>query len=127
MARHLANALGFAKQGEQLAETRQLESLHRLSTFVLHDIKNHISGLSLVVENARRHLANPEFQRDAMAVVERTVASLRELMSQVAAVARPPDVRPEPCTMAELLGEAAQTAGLTPGAHEGIRLGPGCG
>src|SRR5205085_5278467 len=92
MARQIANALWFARQAEQLAETRQLETLHRLSSFVLHDIKNHISGLSLVLENARKHLSNPEFQRDAMAVVERTVVSLRELVSQVAGVARPTEI-----------------------------------
>src|SRR5262249_40856194 len=50
LSRQLAAALGFARQAELLAETRQLESLNRLSSFVLHDIKNHVSGLSLVVE-----------------------------------------------------------------------------
>jgi putative PEP-CTERM system histidine kinase len=122
MARQLAATLSFARQAELLAETRQLESLHRLSSFVLHDIKNQVSGLSLVVENARRHLANPEFQRDAMAVVERTVMSLRELMSQVAGVARPPEVRPEPCRLPDLIDEAVQAAGLEAGEREGIML-----
>ena len=124
MARQLAAALWFAQLGERLAETRQLESLNRLSSYVLHDIKNHVSGLSLVVENARRHLANPEFQRDAMAVVERTVASLRELMNQVAGMARPSDVRAEPCDVLALLEEAAAAAGLggPAGAPEGVRL-----
>ncbi|TMQ70449.1 MAG: PEP-CTERM system histidine kinase PrsK [Candidatus Eisenbacteria bacterium] len=89
MSRQLAAALWFARVGEQLAETRQLESLHRLSTFVLHDIKNQVSGLSLVVENAQRHLTDPEFQRDAMQVVERTVHNLRQLMGHVAGVAKP--------------------------------------
>ncbi|OGF12877.1 MAG: hypothetical protein A2W00_04100 [Candidatus Eisenbacteria bacterium RBG_16_71_46] len=126
MARQLAAALWSARLAEQLAETRQLESLNRLSTFVLHDIKNHVSGLSLVVDNARRHLANPEFQRDAMAVVERTVASLRELMEQVAGVARPPALRAETVKMDELLGEAAAAAGLKPGAHDGIQLTVRC-
>jgi hypothetical protein len=53
----------------------QFESLNRLSTFVLHDIKNQVSGLTLVVENARRHITDPEFQRDAMRVIERTVSN----------------------------------------------------
>jgi len=127
MTRQLANALWFAHQAELLAETRQLESLHRLSSFVLHDIKNHISGLSLVVDNARRHLSNPEFQRDALAVVERTVVSLRELMSQVAGVARPSEVRPEPCSVADLLDEATLAAGLAPGGSGGVRLKVCCG
>jgi nitrogen fixation/metabolism regulation signal transduction histidine kinase len=89
---------------------------------VLHDIKNHVSGLSLVVDNARRHLANPEFQRDALAVVERTVRNLKELMSQVSGVARSPDVHPEPCDVRELLTEATMSAGLEPGARDGIEL-----
>ena len=109
-----------------LAEKRQFESLDRLSTHVLHDIKNHVSGLSLVVENARRHLGNPEFQRDALAVVERTVANLRQLMSQVASVARAPEVRPEPCAVPALLSEAAASAGLTVAERDGIAFRMTC-
>jgi len=122
MARQIAAALWFARQAELLAETRQLESLNRLSTFVLHDIKNHVSGLSLVVENARRHLANPEFQRDAMAVVERTVRNLKELMNQVSGLSRTSEVHPEPCDVRELLEEATLSAGLVPGERDGIEV-----
>jgi len=122
MARQIAAALWFARQAEQLAETRQLESLNRLSTFVLHDIKNHVSGLSLVVENARRHLANPEFQRDAMAVVERTVRNLKELMNQVSGLSRTSEVHPEPCDVRELLEEATLAAGLVPGERDGVQV-----
>lgn len=121
-ARHVASTLWAARQAELLAEARQLESLNRLSSFVLHDIKNQVSGLSLVVENARRHLGNPEFQRDAMAVVERTVASLRELMNHVSGVARTLDVRPEPCTGREIVESAIADSGLVAGEAQGVRL-----
>jgi putative PEP-CTERM system histidine kinase len=126
MARHLAGTLWYARQAEQLAETRQLESLHRLSSYVLHDIKNHVSGLSLVVENARRHLSNPEFQRDAMAVVERTVGSLKDLMSHVASVSRPPEPRPEVCRVDDLLEEASMTSGLSAAEQNGVRYRTTC-
>ena len=122
MSRQLASALWFARQTEALVEARQLESLHRLSSFVLHDIKNQVSGLSLVVENARRHLGNPDFQRDAMAVVERTVTSLRELMNQVSGVGRSLDVRPAPCAPADLVTDAVGASGLVPGESQGVRL-----
>jgi putative PEP-CTERM system histidine kinase len=115
MARQLAAALWFARQGEILAETRQMESLHRLSTFVMHDIKNHVSGLSLMLENARKHLAKPEFQKDMLHVLERTVASLRDLMEQVSGVTRPPLANPEPCNLERLLEDAMLAAGLRPG------------
>lgn len=122
MSRQLAAALWFARVAAQLAETRQLESLNRLSTFVLHDIKNQVSGLSLVVDNARRHMADPEFQRDAMKVVERTVLNLRELMAHVSGVGRPPAIQPGPCRVRELLADAVEAAGLSAGVHGAIRL-----
>jgi putative PEP-CTERM system histidine kinase len=126
MARQVAAALWFARQADQLAETRQLESLNRLSTFVLHDIKNHVSGLSLVVENARRHMANPEFQRDALAVIERTVRNLKELMTQVSGLARTSELHPEPCDVRDLLEEATLAAGLTLGERDGLRVAIDC-
>ena len=112
MTRQLGAALWFARLAEQLAETRQLESLNRLSSYVLHDIKNQISGLSLVVQNARRFMDNPDFQRDALKTLEGTVASLTQLMNQVAGMARPTDLKVAPCELKGLLDEAAATSGL---------------
>uniref|UniRef100_A0A832I160 histidine kinase n=1 Tax=Eiseniibacteriota bacterium TaxID=2212470 RepID=A0A832I160_UNCEI len=120
VSRQIAAALWFARQAEALARARQLESFNRLASYVLHDIKNHVSGLSLVVENARRHMANPDFQRDALAVVERTVRALRELMGQVSSVARPPEVRPAPCDAGELVAAALAATGLAPGVRDGL-------
>ncbi|MFN8589313.1 MAG: XrtA/PEP-CTERM system histidine kinase PrsK [Candidatus Eisenbacteria bacterium] len=122
MSRQLAAALWFSRQAELMVEARQLESLNRLSSFVLHDIKNQVSGLSLVVDNARRHLGNPEFQRDAMAVVERTVKSLRELMSQVSSVSRTLHLQSAPCALSELVDDALAQAGLALGGAPGVRV-----
>jgi putative PEP-CTERM system histidine kinase len=126
MSRQLAAALWSARLADQLAETRQLESLNRLSTFVLHDIKNQVSGLSLVVENARRHLAEPEFQRDALRVVERTVANLRELMSQVSSVSKPPAADLKPVKVRRLVDDAVAAAGLAVGERDGVRFDVRC-
>lgn len=122
VARHIAAALWFARQAERLAESRQLESLGRLSTFVLHDIKNQVSGLSLVVENARRHMGNPQFQREALQVIERAVGSLQALMVQVASVARAPEVLKDACALEELLDEGLAAAGLSRGDRDGLRV-----
>jgi putative PEP-CTERM system histidine kinase len=122
MARQLAAALWFARLVDQLTETRQLESLYRLSSFVLHDIKNQVSGLSLVVENARRHMSDPVFQQDAMKVVERTVGNLRQLMSHVASVSRPPMIQRAPVKLRALVDEAVSVSGMREGDHGGLRL-----
>ncbi len=121
MSRQLASALWFSRQAERIAEARQMESLQRLSGFVLHDMKNHVSGLALVVDNARRHMGNPDFQRDAMAVVERTVRSLRELMLQVSGVSTPPAPQVGRVALRELVSDALVESGLAldqaPGLH----------
>ncbi len=122
LSHHLAASLWAARQAEQMAEARQLESLHRLSSYVLHDIKNQVSGLSLVVENAKRHLGNPDFQRDAMGVVERTVASLRELMDQVSGVGRQPPISSGPCEVRAIVDDALLVSGLGLGERQGVTL-----
>jgi len=122
MSRQLASALWFSRQAERMAEARQLESLQRLSSFVLHDMKNHVSGLALVVDNAKRHMGNPEFQRDAMAVVERTVRSLRELMSQVSGVSSPPAPQSAPVALRELITESLVESGLALEQAPGLRV-----
>ena len=122
MSRQLASALWFSRQAERIAEARQLESLQRLSSFVLHDMKNHVSGLSLVVDNARRHMGNPDFQRDAMAVVERTVRSLRELMSQVSGVSSPPAPQLARCLLRDVVSDALAESGLALESGSGLRV-----
>jgi signal transduction histidine kinase len=67
-------------------------------------------------------MANPEFQRDALAVVERTVRNLKELMNQVSGLSRTSDVHPEPCDVRELLEEATLAAGLVPGERDGVHV-----
>lgn len=122
MSRQLASALWFSRQAERMVEARQLESLQRLSSFVLHDMKNHVSGLALVVENARRHIGNPDFQRDAMAVVERSVRSLRELMSQVSGVSAAPQPQRAPVALRDLVSDALVESGLALGGTPGLQV-----
>jgi signal transduction histidine kinase len=76
-------------------------------------MKNHVSGLAMVVDNARRHMGNPDFQRDAMTVVERTVRSLRELMSQVSGVSSPPSPQLAACLLRDLVSDALAESGLS--------------
>lgn len=73
-----------------LAEMRQFEGFNRLSAYVLHDLKNLIAQLSLVVSNARRHGENPAFLKDAIATVENAVNRMNRLMEQLRAGDVPP-------------------------------------
>jgi putative PEP-CTERM system histidine kinase len=78
-----ASYLALEDAGRALAEARQFEGFNRLSAFVIHDLKNLIAQLSLVVRNAERHHNNPEFMRDAIKTVDHAVGKMSRLMSQL--------------------------------------------
>lgn len=78
-----ASYLAFEDAASQLAEARQFEGFNRLSAFVIHDLKNLIAQLTLVVGNAERHKNNPEFMQDAIKTVEHAVGKMNRLMSQL--------------------------------------------
>lgn len=81
--RQTAGYLALEDTANKLSEARQFEGFNRLSAFVIHDLKNLIAQLTLVVRNAERHSANPEFMRDAIQTVDHAVGKMSRLMSQL--------------------------------------------
>jgi putative PEP-CTERM system histidine kinase len=65
-----ASALLAVRMAEKLAHAREQQAWHRLSAFVLHDIKNAATMLSLLQENAPEHIHEPEFQQDMLELVD---------------------------------------------------------
>ena len=68
---------------QALAEARQFETFSRLSTYVVHDLKNLISQLSLVVSNAARHKSNPLFMENVISTVENSVSKMNRLLARM--------------------------------------------
>lgn len=94
-----------ARLSEQLARAREREAFHRLSTFVLHDLKNCVGALSLVSQNAERHGGNPEFQREAFRAVAESVRQMQELIGKLATLPRLPEVDASPSLINKLVEE----------------------
>ena len=55
---------------EALANAQRFEEFNRRFAFILHDIKNLVSQLSLLARNAERHADNPEFRADMVATLQ---------------------------------------------------------
>ncbi len=81
--RQAASHLAQMQTLQALAEARQFETFNRLSAYVIHDLKNLVAQLSLVVSNAHRHSDNPAFLKDAIATVENAVNRMNRLMQQL--------------------------------------------
>jgi len=82
-ARQAATFLGQMQATEALLEARKFDSFNRMSAFVVHDLKNIVAQLSLMLKNAERHRDNPEFQKDMLLTVEHSVERMKQLMMQL--------------------------------------------
>ena len=88
--RQAASFLAQMQATEALLEVRKFDAFNRMSAFVVHDLKNIVTQLSLMLKNAERHRANPEFQKDMLMTVEHSVERMRQLMLQLREGATPP-------------------------------------
>jgi len=91
-ASQAAGHLALLKASDQLLEARKFEAFNRMSAFVVHDLKNIVTQLSLMLRNAQRHGGNPEFQRDMLETVDNAVEKMRQLMTQLREGERPSGV-----------------------------------
>lgn len=81
--RQAAAFLAQVAATEALMENRRFEAFNRMSAFVVHDLKNVVTQLSLMMRNARRLHADPEFQQDMLATVESSLEKMRGLIRQL--------------------------------------------
>jgi len=89
VARQSSVAILNAKLSEELMASQELESFYKLSSFILHDLKNAVSMLSMMVENAEAHIKNPEFQRTMLETVSDVAERMKGLMSRISTVPWP--------------------------------------
>jgi len=85
-----AGFLARMQATEALLEARKFDAFNKMSAFVVHDLKNIVTQLSLMLRNAERHRDNPEFQQDMLMTVEHSVERMRQLMMQLREGATPP-------------------------------------
>jgi putative PEP-CTERM system histidine kinase len=83
MGRHVAVHLAQFEADRRLAESRQFETYHRLTAFVMHDLRNLAAQLALIVSNAEQHRRNPEFVDDAIGTIANSTRRMQRLIEQL--------------------------------------------
>lgn len=81
--RQAASHLAQLEAAEGLAQAQQFEAFNRLSAFLIHDMKNVVAQLSLVVGNAAKHKHKPEFIDDAFRTIENASLKMNRLLAQL--------------------------------------------
>ncbi len=99
-----ASYLAQQEAATALMFARQFESFNRMSTFVVHDLKNLVSQLSLLSLNAEKHKHNPEFQQDMLETVSHSVQKMKLLLQKLGRTPAPE--RPLPLEIDQVVQQA---------------------
>ncbi|HKP71380.1 MAG TPA: HAMP domain-containing protein, partial [Pyrinomonadaceae bacterium] len=112
-----------ARLREQIAkeaESRQFQSFVRLSAMLTHDLKNAITGLSMLVKNMERQFHREEFRADAVTSIkqatEKLGAIIARLSEPVKSLSGEYRRRPQPADLAALI-RRVMAATAEPSAH----------
>jgi len=79
----LANALALTQTSDDLSRARQFEAYNRFSAFLVHDLKNLVAQVSLIVKNSEKHKRNPEFIDDSIETLENVVKKIDQILTQL--------------------------------------------
>ncbi|MFT6896002.1 MAG: putative PEP-CTERM system histidine kinase [Paraglaciecola sp.] len=79
----VANFLFHHEAAKEVAENAQFATFSRMSAFVLHDLKNVLAQIDLILSNAQQHKDNPEFIDDTFETLEHTKARMEKMLRQL--------------------------------------------
>jgi len=82
VASQASAALMSARYAKNLAENKELDTYNRMSATVLHDLKNAAGHLSLILQNAPKHMDQAEFRKDMLDTISESLARIDKVMSK---------------------------------------------
>lgn len=83
VGRQLASYLAEQAGQTALLEAGRFDEFNRRMAFVLHDIKNLSSQMSLLLRNAEKHADNPEFRKDMLVTLRNSSDKLNALLARL--------------------------------------------
>ena len=79
----ISNFLFHHQAAQELAENAQFAAFTRMSAFVVHDLKNVLAQIGLILSNAEQHKDNPEFIEDTFETLHHTKARMDKMLRQL--------------------------------------------
>lgn len=119
LARQAGLSLMSYRLSAELAEAGEMAAIAKVSSFVVHDLKNVAYTFSLMLENAEKYIGEAEFQRDLLTSIKNTVAKMNGLIMKLKALPK----MAAPSTESIDLGVIAQeTVRQFSGVKPGVKL-----
>lgn len=96
VGQQLASYLAEHAGQEALSESHRFDEFNRRIAFVMHDIKNLASQLSLLARNAEKHADKPEFRVDMLITLRNSADKLNALLARLGRYGAAGNERPMP-------------------------------
>jgi putative PEP-CTERM system histidine kinase len=102
----LAHLILTHRLSEELLLAREWESFNRLSSFIVHDLKNLATLQSMTLENARTLHNNPGFLADSFATFGQTTEKMIKLIASLSVERRQVTFKQQPVNILEIMANA---------------------
>ncbi len=91
------------KLSEHLIQAKKMEAFQALSAFFVHDLKNLASTLSLTMQNLPAHFDDPDFRKDAMSTISKSVSKINDMCSNLSLLSKKPELQKTKSDLNELI------------------------
>jgi putative PEP-CTERM system histidine kinase len=105
---HVASHLVNIQLSQKLLQVRELEAFQTMAAFFVHDLKNMGSTFSLMLQNLQAHFDNPEFRKDALRSLSRSVEHLNNLISRLSLLRQQLAIHRAPADLNEVVAAALE-------------------
>ena len=110
IAQQASGAIFSAQVIDEVAITKEAESFHKISSFLVHDLKNLVSSLSLVLQNAERNISKPDFQKDLLSTLLNTIEKMKRLIENLSTLPKELDIKKARIDINQLVNEALESS-----------------
>ncbi|MBC7522539.1 MAG: PEP-CTERM system histidine kinase PrsK [Sandarakinorhabdus sp.] len=83
LGRQAASYIAESSTQMALDDAAKFDEFNRRFAFIMHDLKNLVSQLSLVARNAERHADNPEFRADMVKTLQNSVGKMNDMLARL--------------------------------------------
>jgi len=105
--RQAASYLSEAQGQQALDDAQRFDEFNRRFAFIIHDVKNLVSQLSLLARNAERHADNPDFRADMLLTLKESVGKMNDMLARLSQHHKTRAEDPQPMSLSGVAGRVA--------------------
>jgi putative PEP-CTERM system histidine kinase len=107
--RQAATYISEAQGQRALDDAQRFDEFNRRFAFIVHDVKNLVSQLSLLARNAERHADNPDFRADMVLTLKDSVGKMNDMLARLSQHNKGRAEEPRPLALRDLVDQVARS------------------